>query len=232
MNFGLLNVMVDGFGGLDSKNLTVGRASMNVLGESETGIIVTNGDPVSEESNSLVGYDFNYKNSNFNGSGNTVEGNFYVMKTFTSALAGDDYTYGVSLDYPNSEWEWGVKAEQVEENFNPALGFISETGIRQFEGDLERAWYPGGWGSIYLWASAERLTRIDGELITQSLNLPGFGIESPIGDVLGLGSVLLEEQLFEPWEIVDGVVIPAGNYRFPRFEAHPCWLYHACNLHV
>lgn len=219
MNFGLLNVMVDGFGGLDSKNLAVGRASMNVLGESETGIIVTHGDPGSEESNSLVGYDFNYKNSNFNGSGNTVEGNFYVMKTFTSALSGDDYTYGVSLDYPNSEWEWGVKAEQVEENFYPALGFISETGIRQFEGDLERAWYPGGLGSIYLWASVERLTRIDGDLITQNLNLPGVGIESPIGDQLGLAPVFLEEQLFEAWEIVDGVVIPPRNYRFSRIEA-------------
>lgn len=219
MNFGLLNVMVDGFAGLDSKNLTVGRASMNVLGESETGIIVTHGDPGTSDDNTLIGYDFNYKNSSFNGSGETVEGNVYIMKTFTSGISGDDLSFGATLEYPNSTWGWGLKAEQVEENFNPALGFISETGVREYEAELERVWYPRGLGSIYLWASAERLTRIDGELITQSVQLPGFGIESQIGDELGLVPEFLEEQLFEPWEIIDGVFIPAGNYRFSRFEA-------------
>ena len=78
VNFGLLNVQVDEFEGLESKNLTVGRASMNVLGESETGIIVTHGDPSSNDNNSLIGYDFNYLNSDFQGSGQIVEGNFYA----------------------------------------------------------------------------------------------------------------------------------------------------------
>lgn len=219
INFGLLNVMVDGFAGLDSKNLTVARASMNVLEESETGIIVTHGDPGSSDDNSLIGYDFNYKNSSFNGNGNTVEGNAYVMKTFTPGLSGDDLSYGASLEYPNTEWDWAVKAEQVEKNFNPALGFVSKKGVREVQGELERTWYSSNIGSIFLSASAERLTRIDGELITQSFQLPGFGISSDIRDEFEVAPVFMEEQLFKAWEIVDGVVIPPGNYRFSRIEA-------------
>jgi hypothetical protein len=138
LNFGLLNVMVDGFEDLEAKNLTVARTSMNVLSESETGIIATIGDPTSDDNNALVGYDFNYKNSDFSGSGQTVEGNVYVMKSFTSDLSGNDFAYGAALAYPNSAWEWGVKAEQIEKNFNPALGFIEEAGVRQSMGQRVR----------------------------------------------------------------------------------------------
>lgn len=218
LNFGLLNVMVDEFEDLEAKNLTVARISMNVLSESETGIIATIGDPTSDDNSALVGYDFNYKNSNFSGSGQTVEGNVYVMKSFTSDLSGNDFAYGAALAYPNSEWEWGVKAEQIEKNFNPALGFIQEAGVRQFEGELERSWYPSAIGSINLNTSAERRTRIDGELINQELQFLGFGIQSNIGDELEMAPLFVEEQLSEPWEIIDGVIIPTGKYSFSRMQ--------------
>ncbi|MBT5904117.1 MAG: carbohydrate binding family 9 domain-containing protein [Opitutaceae bacterium] len=218
LNFGLLNVMVDEFEDLGANNLTVARTSMNVLSESETGIIATIGDPTSDDNNALIGYDFNYKNSDFSGSGQTVESNFYVMKSFTSDLSGDDFAYGATLTYPNSEWEWGLKAEQIEENFNPALGFIQEAGVRQFEGELERSWHPQAIGTINLNTSAERRTRIDGELINQEVRFLGFGIESPIRDELELAPLFIEEQLFEPWEIIDGVVIPPGKYSFSRMQ--------------
>ncbi|GAB5558983.1 MAG: DUF5916 domain-containing protein [Synoicihabitans sp.] len=217
-NFGLLNVVVDEFENLGAKNLTVARASMNVLNESETGLVATFGDPTSDDDNALLGYDFNYKNSSFSGSGQTVEGNVYVMKSFTSDLSGNDFAYGVALNYPNSEWEWGLKAEQIEENFNPALGFIQEAGVRQFEGELERSWHPSAIGSINLNTSAERRTQIDGELINQEVQILGFGIESHIGDELELAPVFVEEQLLEPWEIIDGVTLPSGKYRFSRMQ--------------
>lgn len=218
VNFGLLNVQVDEFEGLESKNLTVGRASMNVLGESETGLIVTNGDPRTNGSNSLIGYDFNYKNSDFQGSGQIVEGYVYAMKSFTPGLSGDDLAYGAAIEYPNSEWEWGLKAEQIEENFNPALGFIDETGTRQYEGEIERSWYPDSIGTVNLGADLERRTRIDGELIDQTMRIGSFGIQSPIRDEIEITPEFVKEQLFEPWEIVDGVFIPAGTYSFSRIQ--------------
>jgi hypothetical protein len=218
LNFGLLNVQVDEFENLESENLTVGRASMNVFGESETGIIVTHGDPITNANNSLIGYDFNYKNSNFHGSGQIVESNFYVMKSFTSRLSGDDLAYSASVDYPNDEWDMGLKAEQIEQNFNPALGFVEETDTRQYEGRLARTWHPEGLESISLDVMATRRTRIDGQLIDQALQLGGLEIRTPIRDDLSIAPLFMKEQLFEPFEIVDGVVIPKGTYSFSRIQ--------------
>ncbi|MCZ6672407.1 MAG: carbohydrate binding family 9 domain-containing protein, partial [Verrucomicrobia bacterium] len=218
LNFGVLNVQVDEFENLESKNLTVGRASVNIFGESEIGIIVTHGDPSTNGNNSLIGYDFNYKNSDFQGSGQIVESNFYVMKSFTSGLSGDDLAYGASVDYPNDEWDMGVKAEQIEQNFNPALGFVEETGTRQYEGRLVRTWHPDGLESISLDVMAKRRTRIDGQLIDQVLQGPGLNIRTPIRDELFIAPLFLKERLFDSFEIVDGVVIPRGTYSFSRIQ--------------
>jgi hypothetical protein len=218
LNFGLLNVQVDEFENLESKNLTVGRASLNIFGESETGIIVTHGDPSTNANNSLIGYDFNYKNSDFQGSGQIVESNFYVMKSFTSELSGDDLAFGASVDYPNDDWDAGFKAEQIEENFHPALGFVEETGTRQYEGRLGRSWHPDGLESVTLDIMAKSRTRIDGQLIDQVLQGPGLNIRTPIRDELTIAPLFLKEQLFEPFEIVDGVIIPMGTYSFSRIQ--------------
>jgi hypothetical protein len=216
LNFGLLNVQVDEYEDLESKNLTVGRASLNLFGESETGIIATHGDPITNLNNSLIGYDFNYKDSNFRDSGQIVEGNFYIMKSFTTDLSGDDFAYAASVDYPNDTWDLGLKAERIEENFYPALGFVEETGTRQYEARLVRRWHPDGLESISLNVHAMRRTRTDGQLIDQVIEGPGLNIRSPIRDDLTIAPLFIEEQLFEPFEIVDGVFIPSGTYRFSR----------------
>ncbi|MBW2244794.1 MAG: carbohydrate binding family 9 domain-containing protein [Deltaproteobacteria bacterium] len=59
-NLGLLDVQLEDHGDVRSRNLAVGRVAMNLLGESKLGAIVTNGDPNSNDDNTLVGTDFNH----------------------------------------------------------------------------------------------------------------------------------------------------------------------------
>jgi len=48
---------------IDASDLFVGRLSANVLEQSSIGVIATNGNPRGDESNSLIGADFNYLNT-------------------------------------------------------------------------------------------------------------------------------------------------------------------------
>ncbi|HEY5665148.1 MAG TPA: carbohydrate binding family 9 domain-containing protein [Gammaproteobacteria bacterium] len=52
---------------VDAQDILVGRISANVLGESNVGVIFTDGDPLSNESNSIYGTDFNYRNTRLPG---------------------------------------------------------------------------------------------------------------------------------------------------------------------
>jgi len=74
-NIGALAIRQEANGNVTAKDLMVARASMNVLDESAVGFIMTNGDPTSNESNSLVGVDFLYRNSD-GPFGQIVTGNF------------------------------------------------------------------------------------------------------------------------------------------------------------
>ncbi len=217
LNFGFLNVQVDEFENLDSKNLTVGRVSMNVLGESETGIIVTHGNPSGDTENSIFGYDFNFKNSDFGGSGQIIESHLYVMKSFTPGLSGNDFAYGASVGYPNDKWEFSANAEQIDRNFDPALGFVDKPGTRKFQTLLVRSWHPDRLESLSLDTHAEVRTRLDGEIIDGELQVAGLSVENLMQDEFLIAPLFLEEQLFEPFEILDGIVIPIGNYSFSRY---------------
>ncbi len=44
--------------GLEAQNIFVGRAALNVLSESQVGVIATSGDPQSNTDNNLLGVDF------------------------------------------------------------------------------------------------------------------------------------------------------------------------------
>ncbi len=93
-NIGLMDILQEGRGEIDDTNLFVGRVSMNVLDESTVGAIVTNGDPLNNEDNTLVGFDFNYKNSTYGGN-RLVTGSVWLQKIFTSGRDGNQSAYGL-----------------------------------------------------------------------------------------------------------------------------------------
>src|SRR5690606_29743125 len=92
-NVGALAVQQGEFGILGEQEVFVGRASANVLGESNVGVIVTSGDPTSENDNNLVGLDFRYQNTRFSDR-YTLRGDFFYQQTDTENR-GDDKAYGI-----------------------------------------------------------------------------------------------------------------------------------------
>jgi len=118
--------------GVDATDIFVGRAVMNVLSESQFGVMLTDGDPQSNLDSSLYGTDFRYRNSQL-ANNKTLEVNAWLQKTDTEGKSGDDLAYSLAVTSPNrTGWRGTAIYTKVEQNFDPAVGFVSRTGIQDF----------------------------------------------------------------------------------------------------
>ena len=213
-DFGVLNVRQDRFGDVDRSNLFVGRAAMKVLKESSLGVILTNGHPIANLDNSLAGADFRYLNTRLP-NGRTIEGAAWYQQSDTEGLTGKDAAYGASLQLANTEfWRGAVGYKVLEENFNPALGFVDRVGVRNYSLELGYRHRPSNHflRSIYAGVDAQRFERLGGGLQSQSLNFRLLELENHAGDSLQLSTIQGKENVAEPFAIHRDIIVPPGTY--------------------
>lgn len=216
-NVGVLDIQEEAHAGADAQNLFVGRIAANVLRESSVGMILTDGDPNNDLDNSVAGADFRYRNSELP-SGRVVEGELWYQQSDTEGRDGDDAAYGFRVAAPNSEgWQGEFLYNQVQKNFNPALGFVNRSDVERTELGAGYTHRPAHrWiRSIGSGFNLENFDRLTGELESRSL-FADFEIETNSGDSFGVQYNRDREVLFEPDEIWDGVIIPAGDYEFAQ----------------
>jgi len=216
---GALTVRQDGFQDVDPTDAFVGRAALNVLEESTIGMIVTNGDPRSNLDNTLVGADFRFLNSRLPG-GRILEGEAWYQQTDTEGLSGDDGAWGVRLRSPNnSGFRGGIGVKEIQENFNPALGFVNRPGVRDHTAELGFTHIPDGGSltSILSRIDAQRIDLVDGGSQSQLISLIPVEVENRSRDKLITRYVANKEVITESFEISDGVIIPIGDYSFDEY---------------
>lgn len=219
-NIGVLDIQQEEFQGVDSSNLFVGRLSANILEESNIGMIVTNGDPRSNLDNSLFGVDFRYRNTRLPG-GRTLAGEAWYQQSDTLGVSGDQSAWGVSLSAPNNTGLRGeIAMEQFDEQFNPALGFVNRRGIRRSEVQVGYTSYPDHpWiRTLTHGAFVESFDRLSGGLETERLFVELFELETRSGDEISMNFNHRREVLYEDFEVVDGTVIPVGDYEYSGFN--------------
>ena len=216
INMGLLSVQADKTDFLNSKNLTVGRASVGFLDESSVGVIFTNGNPLRNAENRLGGADLTLKSSNFLGTSQVVEMDAYLMRSEGDGQSGN--AFGGRLLYPNFTWDAGLIFDQLGTNFNPALGFIEQAGTRSYSAYLARAWRPEGLDSVKLGLFADDKTTLDGRPITGNLSFPDVTVKLTSQDSINFAPLVRREQYFEPFEIAPGVIIPPGEYAWLAYH--------------
>ena len=215
-NIGVLNIQQQEFQGIDSTNLFVGRVAANVLEESSVGMIVTNGDPRTNQDNSLLGVDFRYRNTRLPG-GRTLVGEAWYQESDTEGVIGDQSAWGVRLAAPNNTGLRGeVALEHFDDRFNPALGFVNRRGIERSEVGVGYTSRP-----MHSWIRAvthgvfvETYEKISGELETERLFAELIELETNSGDDFSINLNRRREVLFEDFEVVDGNVIPVGDYEY------------------
>ena len=216
---GALTVRQDEFQDVDPTDAFVGRAALNVLEESTIGMIVTNGDPRSNLDNTLVGADFRFLNSRLPG-GRILEGEAWYQQTDTEGLSGDDGAWGLRLRSPNnSGFRGGIGVKEIQENFNPALGFVNRPGVRDHTAEFGFTHIPddGRLTSILSRIDAQRIDLVDGRSQSQLISLIPVEVENRSRDKLTTRYVANKEVVTEPFEISDGVIIPIGDYSFDEY---------------
>jgi hypothetical protein len=219
-NIGAQAIRQAEFEDVDASNILVSRISANILEESTAGFIVTNGDPRSNLDNTLLGFDFLYRNSQLEG-GRQMKVDLWYQQSDTEGFNGDDAAFGIRLDMPNqTAWRGGAALKEIQENFNPAVGFISRSGIRQTSADIGYTFRPNGprVRSVSMSLAGQRIDLIDGELQSQIVFLRPFDIRNNGNDRLAVGYTSEKQNLLSPFEISDDIFIPPGNYSFDSTE--------------
>jgi hypothetical protein len=220
---GVLNVRTSDTRLLPEKDLFVARVRQNFLRQSYVGAIVTDGDPGRIGSTTTFGVDLGLGTSNFLGRRKNVVINAFGVKSRRPQVSGNDLSFGGSIEYPNDVWELELISRTVQDNFDPALGFVSRNNIRLFRTGGRYGPRPKnflGLQQMYHGVFYNRFTRVDtGQVESANLFIifPDWHFRS--GDSLHalLSPDFVYEHLFQPFEISPGVVLLPGEYRFSRW---------------
>jgi hypothetical protein len=209
--------------GVDAQDIFVGRAVLNVLSESQLGVIATHGNPQSNSNNSLIGTDFRYRNSKLAGGG-TLQGAAFYQQSDNGVADGDDASWGVGISYPAAQrWRGGYNYKRVEKNFDPAMGFVNQTDIEDHALDFGYRHFlePGGFvRSIYSGFDGYRAQNLDdGSVNSQNLGVRISGNTNEgdgfFGRLIRSREVLRTDFTINRFsDTGQRVIIPLGDYSF------------------
>ncbi len=215
-NIGILGVSTDavddeGRSPLPDEQFGVVRLKRNLGERSSVGMIVTERDPSGAGFNRLVGLDLDYKP--------TTTSSLYLFGAESEGDEGseDSGSFGSGFQFTARNMRGGVDIIQAQKNFDPGMGFLQRTDFVyyrptvRFEPRVNR-------GFIRSWtldADLEYFEREStGQIESRRLRLNPLGIRTKGDDRIRAAWSRETEQLFEPFEVRPGIVIPPGLYEF------------------
>jgi hypothetical protein len=223
---GVLDVRTRDVSIVDARNFFVARLKRNLFQQSYVGVLLTNGNPALEQSAQTFGADLRLATSRFLGGSRNFVVNAYASRSVIDGRSGDDWSYGLSADYPNDKFDAQVVYREIQELYTPALGFVQRNNVRLFRVAGSYNPRPTFWNILQMFHDVyyTRFTRLDnGELESWDLYVTWLDWHFKSGDNIH-GTFDFNptyERLFEPFEISPGVVLAPGEYRFTRFRANP-----------
>ncbi|HEX6162813.1 MAG TPA: DUF5916 domain-containing protein [Vicinamibacterales bacterium] len=211
--------------GVAGEDFTVLRVRRRILRQSFIGGIYTGRatrDQSAIPTRSTAGVDFRLATSTFRGNKNLEAAGFLATNNVYAAASGDHLSYGARVSYPNDLWEGSAAFMEVQPNVEPAVGFLPRRDFRRYQPALRfnprprnhryiRRFGFGGDIDIY--------TDTRNQLETREMDFTATRVEFHSGDNLEASVVPSYERLKDPFEISDGVTLPAGSeYQFTRFR--------------
>ena len=216
---GALAIRQEAYGDIEASELLVARGSKNVLDESALGFIVTHGDPTSNGSNSVVGVDFLYRDSD-GPFGEILTGQVWAQQSQSDGVDGDDSAFGTYVEVPSDKLLVFAGAQYIEENFNPALGFVNRTGIKRIEAGSRYRYRPeeGFWRAVNAQLDAFNITDMNNNTLSQRIRFRP-SLYSNRDDFLFIDFERNKEVVLDDFMLFDRLNVPAGEYEFDRVRA-------------
>ena len=221
--FGGLGVRM---GSLETEDATYNETTMgvvrirqNVLKESTVGFIGTVGDPLDRSGSWMSGADFTFQTTSMGGNKNFLVG-LWGLYTEREDLTEDSSAFGLKIDYPNDKWDAALTYSRIGEDFDPSLGFVPRKGVHFMrlggtyaprpEWPLVRQMFHQLFGTY--------IRNIDGPWQSYSVFTAPINWRFESGDRFEFNIRPVGENILEPFEIAEDVIIPVGEYHFMRYR--------------
>ena len=197
-----------------ASNFSAFRIKRDIFSRSTIGLMLLNKEDMkSPHYNRTAGIDARFPLSeSFTLSGDiatTIEPSAPKPGSENKNLAGS-----ATMDYNSDLWGFNLTHLNIQENFNPEMGFIRRADIRKTSGGIEYAPRPDNWPTIrqlfyklnyvYVTDQANRLMESEtGASFTIS-----FQNSAKYTFLVNRETEILDDD----WEVRDGLIIPAGRY--------------------
>jgi hypothetical protein len=210
----------------DEKTFLVGRIKQNLFQQSYVGAIFTGGDPALGESGQTYGVDMRLATSRLLGRRRNLVVNAFGVRSVNEGVSDNDWSYGFSAHYPNDQFIAQVSLREIQENFDPALGFVQRDNVRVFRAGGSYNPRPRNLLNIQQMnhdVFYTRFTRLDNNQV-ESWDVYVTWLDWHFNSGDNIHGILdfnpIYERLFEPFQISPGVVLLPGEYRFTRFKTN------------
>ena len=221
-NVGLLQMRTEGMDGVASQNdYSVARINQELGNRSTVGFMYVERDGDGGlTGNSGDDYNRTFAVDGRWGIGDQTLITGWAAQTDTPGIDSRDSAAGARWTFDAEQWRLNAGYTQVGENFNPEVGFLSRRGYRKYEGGIRYHYRPTDlWGLFELrpHINYRGYWNFDGFQETGFLHVDNHW-EFRSGMEIHTGMNFTQEGVEEPFEIVDGVIVPAGEYEHEEVQ--------------
>ena len=203
----------------DATTMGVLRVRQNILKESTVGFIGSVGDPLDRSDSWMSGMDFTYQTTTFNGNKNFIAG-VWGLYTDREDLTDERTAFGLKIDYPNDKWDAALIYSRIGEQFDPSLGFVPRRGVHFMRLGATYAPRPK-WPLVrqmFHQLFGTYIRNINGPWQSYSIFTAPINWRLESGDRVEFNIRPVGENILEPFEIAEDVIIPEGEYHFMRYR--------------
>jgi hypothetical protein len=218
---GLLHVRTGEDNGFNSEDFTVARVKRRVLRQSYLGALYTRRDPrVGDvDTNHTAGLDARIATSTFRGDQN-LEGSGWFLYNSRPGVSNGTSAFGASLQYPNDLWNGRIDAKEVQENFDPGVGFILRRAYRQYSQAVEYGPRPRNHRyirQVTVGGSLDTVTDLRNDLLKRTIVFQPAQLQLHSQDNFRFTISRQYERLDTPFAITRDITLPMGAaYTFDR----------------
>lgn len=211
---GFLNVLTDKFHDdteddpidIPRTNYSVVRITKDIASGSRMGMILVNKDEI-ENYNRAGGFDFEYRPND------SLDVRGLWSRTFEPDASGQNNAWYIGSNWRSRYFRVEGSYTDIGEDFNPAVGYVRRTGIRQIRGETRWVPMPQKFGIRQIWTGPEvnYILNHDNELEEWDISYTNW-FEFSSGESIFFNVGRTFEKLDEVFDFRDGVEIPAGDY--------------------
>ena len=212
-------------GGSRGEDFTVVRIKRRMFRESYLGALYTlrNTRGVNADNRQTMGVDFRLATSTIRGSDNLGATGYLLHTTNPLDAGGKSSAFGAEISYPNDPLAIQVGYQEVQENYDAAVGFTRRTGFRSINQETTFAPRPRQhpWIRVFNFGAATDwfLDPVDNRLLTREIDITALQIDTHRQDSIQFHVLPTYELLERDFGIAPGVTLPAASeYSFTRYR--------------